>query len=114
MLPFLYIPDRIKISPTETTDVDMTCQVLFGNNPAGMQWRWLRNGEQLNTTDRIQISFTNLTTWQTRLSIREIRLQEGGLYECVVANAFGTDRQLIQINIHGNERRFGTVFFFHV
>lgn len=106
VLPFLYIPDRIKVSPTETTDVEMTCQVLFGNDPAGMKWRWLRDGLPVNTTDRVQISFVNSSTWQTRLSIREIRLQEGGLYECVVANAFGSYNQSIQVNVHGKCGQF--------
>lgn len=79
----------------------MTCQILFGNDAAGMKWRWLLNGQPVNNTDRVQITTVNGTTWQSRLSIREIRLNEAGQYECFVANAFGNASQYIQVNVHG-------------
>ena len=91
----------MKIVATETTDVDMNCMVLFGNDPAGMQWRWFRSGVLVNATDRIKITYVNGSTSQTRLSIREIALADGGLYECVVANRFGSNSQSIQVNVHG-------------
>lgn len=75
--------------------------VLFGNEPGNMQWRWFRNGVLVNATERIKITFVNGTSSQTRMSIREITLAEGGLYECVVANRFGSNSQSIQVNVHG-------------
>ena len=105
VLPFLYIPDRVKISPTAITDVEMNCQLLFGLDPDSIQWRWQRNGIQVNATDRIQFSnVTTTTTCLSRLSIREITTDEGGLYECIVFNAFGSNNQSILVNVKGKEQ----------
>lgn len=83
----------------------MNCQLLFGLDPDSIQWRWQRNGIQVNATDRIQFSnVTTSTTCLSRLSIREITTDEGGLYECIVFNAFGSNNQSIEVNVKGKEQ----------
>jgi hypothetical protein len=99
-MPYIYIPERQKISPTEGTDVEMNCQLLFGGD-VNVTWLWLVNEVPLNSSSRVVITTINSppSLFQTRLSIREIALNQRGTYQCIATNSFGNYTQTIQVNV---------------
>jgi hypothetical protein len=103
--PFLFVPEKLKISPLETSDIELNCAMLYGGeNPTGnITWRWLFNGQRyLDPTDRVTI--TNSPSTQTKLSIKEVQLAEKGFYECQVTNEFGQTSARINVNVKSKHK----------
>lgn len=100
IMPYIYVPDRQKITPTEGTDVEMTCKLLFGSEN-NLTWTWLYNDLPYNVSnDRVAITgIDSSPSYQSRLSIRQIDFDQRGFYQCVLTNAFGTHSRRIQVNV---------------
>jgi hypothetical protein len=106
--PFLYVPDKAKISPLETSDIELNCAILYGDESSlnNITWRWSFNNGQgpkvLEPSSRVSITNTNppiTPNTNSRLSIKEIMLTEKGFYECMVMNDYGQTSNTINVNV---------------
>jgi hypothetical protein len=112
-LPFLYVPEREKVSPLETSDVEFGCALLYGNedNMNNITWKWMYNGLYfLQETDRIEITNTQTPFIATRLNFREVKMIEKGYYECQAYNQYGMASQKILLNV----KSMKVYFFFNI
>ena len=93
--------EKTKISPIETSDIEINCQLLYGdeNNFNNITWRWTFNTNVIEPNNRISITNTYAPNAQSRLSIKEVMMTEKGNYECTAINNFGQATNRININV---------------
>ena len=89
---FTKVPSSLA-TPYEGFDFHETCQATGYPIP---KLSWLRLGMPL-PAGRTEVKGGNLT-------IRKVRLSDGGSYECAASNSMGTKKARISLNVQRNER----------
>ena len=97
--PFIYQPERPRITASEGSDLELTCELLFGSsNDQNITWQWYANGILLNNSRLTQTDSSK----SSKLYIRELSFTERGLVECYALNAFGNASQPVELRVKSN------------
>ena len=105
------MPERVKISPLEANDVELGCQLLYGNENGSQSitWKWLYTNNSTFVQETNRISITNSVS-ATRINFNEVKLSEKGVYECQAYNQYGMASQRIFLNVKGRLRKVILIF----
>ena len=105
--PFMYVLDKTKISPMETSDIELSCALLYGNEDKtnNITWKWWFAGAEVLPNDRFIVTNTFNPYPQSRLVIREVKMIEKGQYECRAYNSYGTVGQSVLVNVKSKQEK---------
>jgi len=99
IVPFVAKPDKVSLTVTEGGYAEMHCKLLYGDeNQRDVTWKWLRNGTEVLTDDRVQIDESSQHD-ETKLNISRLVMDDKGEYECLLINEFGEHSEKIVLRV---------------
>lgn len=102
--PIPELPERIRVDQIASRKtsagkrVGLICTALEGEQ---VKFSWTKDGKILLSGDRISILSTGESSM---LSIKDIRMEDGGNYTCIASNALSEDRTSARLQVEGESR----------
>lgn len=96
-MPHLYFVDSLILTSLEGKTIDLECFLLFWPNNKTFDWTWKKENIKIKAGSRFK--FIQKDQKGSTLRISDLRLEDSGLYTCVVSNEYGSHNRNITLKI---------------